>query len=1047
MEDRMLSDEVLLALIKKNSGGGGGGTSDYTQLSNLPQINSVELTGNKSLSDLGIASEESLSAVLDDLADEFDATATYAVGDFAIADGVLYKCTTAHTGEWDANDFTATTVSDEIVAALSAISGILDGQSIDSFGDVETALANTVKDVKVDGQSCLDSNRNAIVQITIPTEYEYTVSKVDNLTLKVTTKQNGDVTDETNYTLSGWSDPVNIDDHIQLNYSISGGTWSVETLTASTDYPEGQTWTWVYNQTPSVPVLTFEESENHIGLSAAYADLKTNKQDTLTFDDVPTANSNNPVKSGGVKSAIDAAVASAYHHAGTKTCAELVAGLLVAANEGNVYEMTDSGTTTADFMEGQGHPIKEGDNVGVARVSEGVYKFDLLSGFVDTTNFVQKSQTAGLLKNDGTVDTVEKQPATDNTLHTTDKTVVGAINEHEGDISALKSDLTTLDTEVNGSATTYPYADVITITDAVPANLADCSVKVEPVQDLHGYDKPWVGGTGRQKLPIILSDIKASNTSGTWNGNVYTINGDTIEVLVDSDNNVLGFKINKTHNVAISFNIFDSKSYAFDGSYDFVGESILKNGEIAYTYTFDNDSIDVTNPNGVTQTVNDNLNHAHIYIWTTKTYTNQIVTPMVCLSSETDKSFAPYTNICPISGHTEASVQRDGVNLWEFADAYSGSGGLATNLTFSNALKPNTYVLSCKGTFASGGAIQFSFKLEDDTQKSITLGYNKVDDTYYASGTFTKKIVGVDNIYSNNSGNSINSVQLELGQTATDYEPFRGQTYTIQLGSTIYGGTVDFDSGVLTVDRAFVAFDGIDVWTASSTTGKYIYATADGKLGEAAYEYVETSHYQYGASVDNDVFWCDNSTSKLRIIFNTSFATKADWLSYLTTQNTDGTPLQICYPLATPTTVQLTPEQIQLFHGTNTLYASTGDISVIVNGMSGAIGALTEDVAELHDYLKYSTTETDTGKRWIDGSKVYRIVSDKSSNPVALSAGNWVTVGFATGNLIGATIIGDNNIILQHIETRISSGSVQVKEMDAQSSRNVYYAVVEYTKA
>lgn len=33
---------------------GGGGTSDYTQLTNKPQINSVELTGNKSLSDLGI---------------------------------------------------------------------------------------------------------------------------------------------------------------------------------------------------------------------------------------------------------------------------------------------------------------------------------------------------------------------------------------------------------------------------------------------------------------------------------------------------------------------------------------------------------------------------------------------------------------------------------------------------------------------------------------------------------------------------------------------------------------------------------------------------------------------------------------------------------------------------------------------------------------------------------------------------------------------------------------------------------------------------------
>lgn len=34
--------------------GGGGGTSDYTDLTNKPQINSVTLSGNKSLADLGI---------------------------------------------------------------------------------------------------------------------------------------------------------------------------------------------------------------------------------------------------------------------------------------------------------------------------------------------------------------------------------------------------------------------------------------------------------------------------------------------------------------------------------------------------------------------------------------------------------------------------------------------------------------------------------------------------------------------------------------------------------------------------------------------------------------------------------------------------------------------------------------------------------------------------------------------------------------------------------------------------------------------------------
>lgn len=45
--------DILLA--RKMSGG--GGTSDYTQLSNKPQINGHELNGNKTGEDLGLIDE------------------------------------------------------------------------------------------------------------------------------------------------------------------------------------------------------------------------------------------------------------------------------------------------------------------------------------------------------------------------------------------------------------------------------------------------------------------------------------------------------------------------------------------------------------------------------------------------------------------------------------------------------------------------------------------------------------------------------------------------------------------------------------------------------------------------------------------------------------------------------------------------------------------------------------------------------------------------------------------------------------------------------
>lgn len=95
-----------------------------------------------------------------------------------------------------------------------------------------------------------------------------------------------------------------------------------------------------------------------------------------------------------VREAINAAVSSAYHAAGTKSVAQLTSSLLVAENEGCVYNITDSGTTTSDFVDGVGHPINAGDNVGVCDVGGGVYKFDLLSGFVDLTNYLTKTGDA-----------------------------------------------------------------------------------------------------------------------------------------------------------------------------------------------------------------------------------------------------------------------------------------------------------------------------------------------------------------------------------------------------------------------------------------------------------------------------------------------------------------------------------------------------------------------------------------------------------------------------------------------------------------------------
>lgn len=64
-----------------------GGTTDYDDLTDKPQINSVTLSGNKSLSDLGIAAANDLSG-------KIDKPSSPSSGDFLCYNGTAWVATT-----------------------------------------------------------------------------------------------------------------------------------------------------------------------------------------------------------------------------------------------------------------------------------------------------------------------------------------------------------------------------------------------------------------------------------------------------------------------------------------------------------------------------------------------------------------------------------------------------------------------------------------------------------------------------------------------------------------------------------------------------------------------------------------------------------------------------------------------------------------------------------------------------------------------------------------------------------------------------------------
>lgn len=102
--------------------------------------------------------------------------------------------------------------------------------------------------------------------------------------------------------------------------------------------------------------------------------------------------------SSSVYSAITSAVYGAYHPSGSKTIAELTSDLLVLANIGNVYKITEDGVTTDLFIGGAGQTIHTGDNaVVVYGGTLNTFLFDLQSGSIDLTPYQTKALTTSVV--------------------------------------------------------------------------------------------------------------------------------------------------------------------------------------------------------------------------------------------------------------------------------------------------------------------------------------------------------------------------------------------------------------------------------------------------------------------------------------------------------------------------------------------------------------------------------------------------------------------------------------------------------------------------
>ena len=196
--------------------------------------------------------------------------------------------------------------------------------------------------------------------------------------------------------------------------------------------------------------------------------------------------------------------------------------------------------------------------------------------------------------------------------------------------------------------------------------LEKCLLQINPVQDLHGYDHPWPAGGGKNLLPMKLETMKSANTTGIWNENAYSLNGITFTVQVDSGNNVIGIVANGVANAMSYFNItmntystLVSQGFIDEQSYILTGCPV--GGGSATNYCLMLNAGNTSNKIDIGAGASVIANNTDTYFFQIRVFDeyiaeNLVFKPMFRISTETDNTFIPYSNICPISGWNEAKV-------------------------------------------------------------------------------------------------------------------------------------------------------------------------------------------------------------------------------------------------------------------------------------------------------------------------------------------------------------------------------------------------------
>ena len=295
-------------------------------------------------------------------------------------------------------------------------------------------------------------------------------------------------------------------------------------------------------------------------------------------------------------------------------------------------------------------------------------------------------------------------------------------------------------------------------------------------------------------------------------------------------------------------------------------------------------------------------------------------------------------NIRPIVAWDGVKVWNGGKNLISAEieqGAYDVSTGSKTNSTTRVRTDEKIALVKGKYTISAVGVGQCRMLYYNGNYYVSSSGYVNLPYTFTLDANMNINVMFRKSTNNEEiTPSDVYNVQIEVGETASAYEPYKPITEAdISFPSPVYGGYVDLVSGEVWATWVAKPISNI-AWYSSSQSANGVFGSSDDfrplrslkspvNIISDEYKTVESS---ISISAMPDLSVKGHLTSKYQIYLrNSEYTTREEFLQYARSSN-----VVICYEIDSPQLITtLTPQQITAIKGNNTIWSdANGNLDV-----------------------------------------------------------------------------------------------------------------------